>query len=311
VINAIVLFTLYTVTSPPLLAALLLTGLLLAGFFVFVDRESQKLASSRVLCGILVAGIFIMMIGNVGSGYVTVYSPKLDESPAQEIIKQVKGLSPANGSLMAFETGSPIWHMDFTYWDMANGIRPLSVYSAYYLKTLPELTYTLGNVTYFTPDYIVDTQYRENQQQNIPNVTFRVQNISVFVPERVLPTVFAIRGDQVIPLSLEKYSPGNVVASGGLQTGDIVVLKENYYNGWKVNGADAGAVGTMVGTRLRADTGKVVFAFDPFDYKIGALLSGLGVLIIILLLLKGEVVDGYFSRVIPQATVKNKKKKTK
>lgn len=310
-INVVVLFTLYPVTSSPLLAALLLTGLLLGGFFVFIDRESKKPASCRALCGILVAGIFIMMIGNVGSGYVTVYSPKLDESPAQEIIKQVRGLSPASGALMAFETGSPIWHMDFTYWDMVNGIRPLSVYSAYYLKTLPELTYTLGNVTYFTPDYIVDTQYRENQQQNIPNVTFRVQNISVYVPEKVLPTVFAIRNDRVIPLTLEKYLPGNVVASGDLQSGDVVILKENYYKGWKVNGADAGAVGTMVGTRLRAETGTVVFTFDPFDYKIGALLSGLGVIIIILLLLKGETIDGYFSRVIPEATLRNKKKKTK
>jgi hypothetical protein len=309
--NAAVILGFYPVIRSPLLGALLLIGLLLAGFFVFVQRSSPEQNPSRILCGILLAGIFIMMMGNIGSNYITVYKPQLDESPAQEIIRQIRAIYPANTPLVAYETGVPIWHMDFTYWDMASGIQPLSVYSAYYLKTLPELTYNIGNVTYFTPDYIVDTQYRENGQQNIPNVTFRVQNISVFVPERVLPTAFAIRGSQMIPLTLEKNLPGNVIASGSLRSGDIVVLKENYYKGWKVNGADASQVTTMVGTRLQADTSTVVFTFDPFDYKIGALLSGLGVITVILLLFKRKEVDGYFSRVLPQADVSNKKKKRK
>ena len=88
---------------------------------------------------------------------------------------------------------------------------------------------------------------RENGQQNIPNTTFKVQNISVYIPDHVLPTVFAIRGDQLIPLTLDTFTPDDIVASGDLQKGDIVVLKENYYTGWKVNGADADPVGTMIG----------------------------------------------------------------
>jgi hypothetical protein len=317
VANAAVLLAVYPVIpSSPVLCGLLLIGLLLAGFFIFVDRGSEKTNPFRLLCGILLAGIFIMMVGNIGSSYVTLYKPQVDESPAQEIIRQVRNTTPANTPLVVYETGVPIWHMDFTYWDMVSGIRPLSVYSAYYLKTLPEVSYTIGNVTYFTPDYIVDTQYRENGQRNIPNVTFKVQNISVFVPDRVLPTVFAIRNDQLIPLTLDKYLPGNVIASGNLQSGDIVVLKENYYKGWKVNGADANPDGTMISTRLKADTSTVMFTFDPFDYKIGALLSGLGVIIIILLLFKRKEADGYFSRVVPQteirkADTRSKKKKRK
>ena len=311
VANAAVILGFYPVIQSPLLVVLLLVGILLGGVFVFMQRGSPGQNPSRVLCGILLTGIFIMMMGNIGCNYVTVYKPQLDESPAQEIIRQIRTITPSNAPLLAYETGVPIWHMDFTYWDMTNGIQPLSVYSAYYLKTLPDLTYKIGNVSYFTPDYIVDTQYRENGQQNIPNVTIRVQNISVFVPERVLPTVFAIRGDQMIPLTLEKYLPGNVVASGNLQSGDIVVLKENYYKGWKVNGADASQVTTMVGSRLQTGTSSVVFMFDPFDYKIGAILSGLGVITVILLLLKRKEVDGYFSRVLPQAEISNKKKKRK
>jgi hypothetical protein len=309
--NAAVLFAVYPVIQSPLLAVLLLTGLLLAAFFVFLQRDALKRNSTRALCGILLAGIFIMMMGNIGSGYVKVYSPQIEESPAQEIIRYMKNISPSNTPLVAYETGAPIWHMDFSYWDMTGGIQPLSVYSAYYLKTMPEMSYTIGNVTYFTPDYIVDTQYRENGQQNIPNVTFKVQNISVFVPEHVLPTVFAVRGDQLIPLSLDKYSPGNIVASGNLQSGDIVVLKENYYKGWKVNGADASQIRTMIGTQLQTSTSRVEFTFDPFDYKIGALLSGLGVIVIALILLRRKEVDGYLSRISPEAVIKKKKKKIK
>jgi len=316
--NAAVLLVVYPVIpASPVLPGLLLIGLLLAGFFFFAARGAGKTDPPQLLCGILLAGIFIMMVGNIGSSYVTLYKPRLDESPAQEIISKVKTMVPDNTTpLMVYETGTPIWHMDFTYWDMMNGIHPLSVYSAYYLKDMPAVSYPIGNVTYFTPDYIVDTQYRENGQLNIPFVTFKVQNISVYVPDKVLPTAFAVRGEQMIPLKLEKYSPGNVVASGDLQAGDIVVLKGNYYKGWKVNGADATPDGTMISSRMLAPTSTVTFTFDPLDYKVGALLSGLGVIIVILLIFKRKEADGYLSRVSPQAETRkadsgSKKKKRK
>jgi hypothetical protein len=298
VANAAVLLAVYPVIpTSPVLPGLLLIGLLLAGFFFFATGGSKKTDPPRLLCGILLAAIFIMMLGNVGSSYVTLYKPQLDESPAQEIISKVKTMVPDNTSpLMVYETGMPIWHMDFTYWDLMNGIHPMSVYSAYYLKTMPAVSYPIGNVTYFTPDYIVDTQYRENGQPNFPFVTFKVQNMSVYVPDKVLPTAFAVRGERMIPLKLEKYSPGNVVASGDLQAGDIVVLKGNYYKGWKINGVDATPDGTMISSRLPAPVRTVTFTFDPLDFKIGALLSLAGIIIVILLLFKRKEAEGYFSR---------------
>jgi hypothetical protein len=313
VANVAIILGVYPVIQPALLLKMLLIAILLAALFVFMQRCSPGRNPSRVLCGILLAGIFIMMVGNLGSSYVTVYTPQLDQSPAQEIIRQIKSISSGDAPLVAYETGVPIWHMDFTYWDMINGIQPLSVYSAYYLKTMPQLSYNIGNVTYYTPDYIVDTQYRENQQQNIPNVTFRVQNISVYVPDHVLPTVFAVRGKELVPLNLEKYSPGDVVASGPLQKDDIVVMKGNYYRGWKVNGADANPVDNMVGTRLTSDTSVVRFTFDPLDYKIGALLSGIGVLLVIVLVLWRRDAEQYISRVSgneQQTESRKNKKKT-
>lgn len=318
VANAAVLLAIYPlIATTPVLPGLLLTGLLLAGFFFFAGKGSRKTDPPQLLCGILLAAIFIMMLGNIGSGYVTLYKPNLEESPAQEIISKVKTMVPDNTTpLMVYETGAPIWHMDFTYWDMMNGIHPMSVYSAYYLKTMPAVSYPIGNVTYFTPDYIVDTQYRENGQPNIPFVTFKVQNMSVYVPDKVLPTAFAVRGEQMIPLKLEKYSSGNVVASGDLQAGDIVVLKGNYYKGWKINGVDATPDGTMISSRLPAPTRTVTFTFDPLDYKIGALLSLVGVIIVIVFIFKRKEADGYLSRAAPQeesrkADVRGKRKKRK
>jgi len=315
VVNTATVLSVYSIVQPVILIELLLIGLLLVGFFIFVQRSSAVGKNpSKALCGVLLAGIFIMMMGNLGSGYVMVYSPHLDESPAQEIIKQIRNISPSDAPLVVYETGVPIWHMDFTYWDVANSIQPLSVYSAYYLKTMPQLSYTISNVTYFTPNYIVDTQSRENGQENIPNATFKVQNISVYVPDHVLPTVFAIRGDELIPLTLKKYAPGDVIASGLLQKDDIVVLKTNYYNGWKVNGADADSVANMIGIRLTADTDIVRFTFDPLDYKMGALLSCFGIILIIVLILWRKNVELYISRLSSeeqQIGHINKKKKTK
>jgi hypothetical protein len=314
-VNAAVILAILPVAQSPLLIPLLITGLLLAGFYLFVQKCSPGSGKSRLLCGILLAGIFIMMMGNIGSGYISANSPGLEESPAPMIIQQVRDRIPGDTPLVAYETGVPIWHMDFTYWDVVNGIHALSVYSATYLKTMPQLTYTLGNVTYFTPNYIVDTQYRENGIVNIPNVTFVVQNISVYIPEHVLPTVFALRGEEMIPLTLVKYSPGEVIASGNLQRGDVVVLKENYYKGWKVNGADAIAAGTMVGIQLDNDISTVRFVFDPLDYKIGVVLSVLGLIIAICLLFKRRDVDRIISRIFPpgasMASAKDKKKKRK
>jgi len=308
-VNAIIILGTYPAMPSTYPIELLLIALLLVGFLIFTLRGSINKKITVTLCGILLAGIFVMMMGNLGSGYITEYSPNLDESPAQEIIKQIRSTVPENTPLISFETGVPIWHMDFTYWNVVNGIQPLSAYSAYYLKTIPELGYTIGNVTYYTPNYIVDTAYRENGQQNIPDVTFTVQNISVFIPDPVLPTVFIVRQEEVIPLILDTYTPGNVIASGNMRSGDVVVLKQSYYPGWKVNGADAVNIGNMVGTHFSGETKTVQFVFDPLDYKIGAFLSGLGVILVVLLFIRRVEVDQFMTKISAQLPAKREKKK--
>lgn len=291
VINAIVLSQTYAIKGNTILVPLSLIGLLLIGAFLFMQKNPRGLGRSQVFCGILLAGIFLMMMGNLGSGYVNVNAPQLDKSAAPEIIKEIKNLPSENAHLWVYETGWPIKHMEYTYFDVVNNIHPMTLYSAYFLKTMPQLTYDIGNVTYFASDYIIDTQYLENGNQNIPESTFKVQNISVYKPEHVLPLAFYIRNNELYPLKIEKYAPGDVVASGQLFTGDIVILKGAYYPGWKVNGASAENTANMIGTQLSAPTEKIEFTFDPLDYKIGVLISVIGVLLLIVLFIKRREVD--------------------
>jgi uncharacterized membrane protein YfhO len=213
-----------------------------------------------------------------------------------------------------FENGWAFQHMDFTYWDVTNKIHPKNIYQAYYLKNTPSLIYSLGNVTYFTTDYIVDTGYLENGNQNLPEYSFKVHNISVYKPEHVLPNVFFVRDSQVFPLKIEKFSPDEVIASGELLQGDVVILKGAYYPGWKANGADAEPVGNMTGTKLQSNTKQIRFNFDPLDYKIGALLSGCGIILAIMLMLKRTEIAGYISNISEQEPAvgrKNRKKRRK
>ncbi|MCX6681588.1 MAG: hypothetical protein NTY71_01180 [Methanoregula sp.] len=311
VINLLLLIRIYSVLNIDILIKLGLMGVLLSGLFIFIQKTRSHKKNCSIFCGILIAGIFLMVLGNLGIGYVTAFNPMLDKSPAPEIINEIKKNASDTAQLWVYETGWPIKHMEFTYWDVINGIHPMTLYTAYFLKTSPSLTYTVGNVTYFSADYIIDTQYLENGNQNLPEYTFKVQNISVYKPEHVLPNIFIIRDSQVYPLTIEKFSPDEVIASGELIQGDVVILKGAYDPGWKANGADAEPVGNMIGTKLPSGTKQIRFNFDPLDYKIGALLSGCGIILVIMLIIKRKEIDGYISKISEQESAVGRKKRKK
>ena len=296
-VNILLLTSSYSLFGMDLLITVALLIVLLVGLYIFIFKVRLEFGYLPVLCLILLMGIVVMTMGNLGSGYVKVYTPGLDKSPAPDVIKALKPQSSDNVQLWVYENGWAIQHMDFTYWDMANGIHPMTLYAAYYLKTMPQLTYNIGNTTYFTPDYIIDTQYLENGNQNLPESTFKVQNISIYKPENVLPNVFFIRNMQINPLKIEKFSPSEVIASGSLKQGDIVILKGAYYPGWKVNDMPSDNIGNMIGMQLATDTSRVDFAFDPMDYKVGAVLSGIGVILVIIFFMKRKELDWYLSSI--------------
>ena len=67
--------------------------ILLAGLYIFIFRSRLKSGYLSVLCLVLLMGIIVMTWGNLGSGYVKVYTPGLDKSPAQGIINARKSQS--------------------------------------------------------------------------------------------------------------------------------------------------------------------------------------------------------------------------
>jgi len=308
VVNVFLILKVNAIPTDANLIKLLLVGILLSAFFIYTMKTVKKSANNQIFCGILLVSVLLMIMGNIG--FVTTFTPSFEKSPAIDIIQEIKKQPSDNIQLWVLENGWAYQHMDFTYWDVTNKIHPMSLYLPYYLKTMPMLSYTIGNVTYFSADYIIDTQYLENGNQNLPEYTFKVKNISVYKPEHVLPNVFFIRDNQVYPLTIEKFSSDEVIASGELSQGDVVILKGAYYPGWKANGADAEPVGNMIGTKLSSGTEKIRFNFDPLDYKIGVFLSGCGIILLIALIIKRKEIDVYISKLSePVVSRKNKTKK--
>jgi hypothetical protein len=308
VVNVILILKVNAIPTNVNLIKLLLVGILLMVFFIYTVKSIKKSANNQIFCGVLLVSVLLMIMGNIG--FVTTFTPPFENSPAIDVIREIKQQPSENIQLWVFDKGWAYQHMDFTYWEIINHIHPMNLYQAYYLKTMPMLSYTIGNVTYFSADYIIDTQYLENGNQNLPEYTFKVKNISVYKPEHVLPNVFFIRDNQVYPLTIEKFSSDEVIASGELSQGDVVILKGAYYPGWKANGADAEPVGNMIGTKLSSGTEKIRFNFDPLDYKIGVFLSGRGIILLIALIIKRKQIDMYISKLSePVASSKIKKKK--
>jgi hypothetical protein len=285
-INVLLIVWVYSTAKLDIVKLCVVTAVLL-GIFVYslLRNNARRELASTVFCGILIISVFTVIFGNLCAGNVTSFDPGFEKSAAPEIISLMKTISPDTPQLWVYETGFYFYHYDFTYWDVMSGVHPIATYSAYVLKTAPSLTYAVGNTTYSTVDYIVDTQYLENGNQNIPEYTFKVQNISVYAPTPVLPTAFFIRDNAMHPVTVTEFSTDKIVVTGDMHYGDTVVLKTAYYPGWTVNGVSAVSVGNMTGGNLASDTNTVEFKFDPVDYKTGIVLTACGIISCIVLLL--------------------------
>ena len=266
---------------------------LVIAVIAFFNGERLHIPSRKTnyTCIFLIVGLGIALIGN--ASYLQISDPKLDESPALVIIEKIKEYPSTTPQIWVYEIGWPFKHMDFTYWMIKNHIHPMRAYYPYFLKTTPTLALKIGNTDYFTADYIIDTAYLENGNQNLPNASFKVNNISVYKPDNVLPNAFVVRNEQLIPAKIEKFTPDEVILSGLFLQGDVAVLKTAFYPGWKINSRDASNVGNMVGAQLSLDTSYVTFKFDPLDVKIGATLTGIGIIALLVLIIKRREFEKY------------------
>jgi hypothetical protein len=275
---------------------LLILALIIA-VIAFFNRERLHIPSRKTnyICIFLIAGLGIALIGN--ASYLRISDPKFDESPALAIIEKNKEYPLTTPQIWVYEIGWPFKHMDFTYWMIKNQIHPMRAYYPYFLKTTPPVALKIGNTDYFTADYIIDTAYLENGNQNFAEVTFKVNNISVYKPDHVLPNAFVVRNEQLIPARIEKFTPDEVTISGPFLQGDVAVLKTAFYPGWKINSRDASNVGSMVGAQLSSDTNSVTFKFDPFDVKIGAIFTGIGTIALLVLIIKRREFEAYLKEI--------------
>ena len=310
-INILVIEKNFAILNNDVLFKGLLIAVILIGALLLFNRGEldKKRLKGHFFVVLLIIGIMVSVIGNL-----SVLKPSnlpLDQSPALKVIEKMQEYPSANPQTWVYETGWPIMHMDFTYLFVKNGIHPMRAFYSYVPLNTPPLALNLNGTDYFTADYIVDNAYLENGDQNIPNVTFKVDNMSVYRPDHVLSNVFVVRQDTLVPVTFEKFTPDEITVSGQFAQGDIAVLKTAFYPGWKVNNNDAVKTSNMPGGRLQMDTQTITFRYDPLDAKIGAFLTVIGILGIIVFYVKRKDCEKYLKHLEVEQPVKKAQKRGK
>jgi len=78
-----------------------------------------------------------------------------------------------------------------------------------------------------------------------------------------------------------------------------------------MNGQDTSNSGNLVSVRIPSETSSVTFRYDPLDVKFGALLSGIGLLLVIVIIMKRRNIELYLDKTgrTPVQDSERKKKK--
>jgi hypothetical protein len=279
----------YNLITLEILIKILLMAIILIVFIAIVHKLPYFSVKENIVSVLLVISLFLAVMASFA--FLAPGPSQLENSKSIDVINAIDAISPGAIQPWVLDTGWTYMHIDFTYWYLRSGLHPINAYYAYYLKDQPGYVYKLGNITYFTVDWIVDTKYLENGQQNMGQITLKVDNISIYRPENVLPNAFVIRGDRLITGNEVISSPDIVMLTGSYQEGDIAVLKSTYYPGWKVNGQNAESIGNMVGIRLTKDVSAIRFSFEPLDFYLGLILTIIGISVLILLIMFRKNID--------------------
>jgi hypothetical protein len=253
--------------------------------------------------------LFSILLLICGTTYVFKGSdPGLSKSPAIGLIEKLKDYPADNQQIWVFETGWPVLHIDFTYNFIMNGFHPMRALYSFVPKNVPPLAVNIGETEYYLADYLVDTGYLENGNQNLPNFTFKVDNISVYKPDHVLPNAFVVRDNQLITSRIEKFTPDEITLSGQFRKGDVAVLKAAFYPGWKVNNKDAVKTINMPGSLIQGDTSTITFRYDPFEAKAGIILTVIGILSCVTVYIKRREIERFLKSVEEKPEAKKPQK---
>ena len=265
------------------------------GCYLLLKRSEWKKETRKIAFVIILFSVLAVSTANIQ--FVNPVENKLNDPTAQKLMTAIKDHD--NGEheqIWITTTGWPYYHTEMAYNSMINGIHIQRAYYAYYLKNSPS-DVVINNTRYYTSNYVVDTQYLDSGEPADMPATFNVDGVSVYKFENSLSNAFIVRNQNVIPLEIKYYSPNKVVASGSnVRVGDVVMLKTTYYDGWKFNGQDAENIGNMVGGRIDTPLEDVIFTFSPSDFKFGASVSLLTIIIFIFMIMKRDTINIYIRK---------------
>jgi len=143
---------------------------------------------SAVLAVLLIAGITLSIVGN--ASYLAPNYLDLEKSSSREISDRLLMEDSHSEQVWVLTTGRPYNDIVLTYWLLKDGFHPMRAYYAYYLSNSVNYGYKIGNLSYLSSDYIVDSLSLENKKVNINNVSFVTANVSIYHSDGVLPNVF-------------------------------------------------------------------------------------------------------------------------
>jgi hypothetical protein len=308
IINAVVLALIPDFYGNAVLARAAVVVIILGALFVFnrgiFSRIELKSNPARIWEILVLLSILLLICGT--TSVFKGSDPGLSKSPAIGIIDKLKDYPAENPQIWVFETGWPVLHVDFTYHLVMNGYHPARAFYSFVPEYTPPLVVKIGETNYYLADYLVDTGYLENGDRNLPESTFTVNNLSVFKPDHVLSNAFVIRGDQLVPSKIEKFSPDEIIVSGQFRRGDIAILKSAFYPGWKVNNNDAGMISNMPGSQLSADTSTITFRYDPLAFKAGLFLTIVGIVLLVVVFFKRKGIEQYLTSLNQKPTAVKK-----
>ncbi len=309
IINIIVILRDFPIPNADILIKGVLIAAILFAALLWFNRNA--LGRNRIpelfFIGILIIGILFSVLGNIS--VLKPSDPGLDKSPAIEVIQKIQENPVVNPQVWVYETGWPIQHMDFTYWFLKNGIHPMRAFYSYVPLNTPPLALEMNSTDYYTADYLVDTAYLENGDQNLPESSFKIENMTVYKPAHVLPNAFVIREEGLVPAKVEKFSPDEITLSGQFRSGDLAFVKASFFPGWKINSRDASKVYNMPADQLDSDSSTIMFRYDPIEAKAGILLSVAGIILLVVLFFRRQMLEEFLNRPgSPQPVEKTRKR---
>lgn len=275
VFSLIMALSMFNIVRIEIIGKILLIGVIVAGLLLF--SKNVRTIQKNVLHLDIIILIAILLTIAVNMSYIAPVPAGLETGPAKEVAAGLSGNASPYHQIWVLETGWPYKHLDFTYWDTKYNMAPFTGYYAYYLKDHPSLVYELEGEAYSSVDYLVDTKQLENGQQNLPEYSFSISGIGIQKPGLVLPNAFVIRDDRFVASEIMIMTPDTIALTGDFKKGDVAILKSAYYPGWNMNGKAGINLNNLVGSQLVQDTHEIVFTFDPLDFKMGGIISAIGI----------------------------------